>query len=934
MTTLPIQVSGQNKVLFYSVGILLGFSAIFALLFSPPLLPQDCHKVLLDLTFLALIALLLSFNHYLSGTAIFTITLLISFLLAFSSLRFSSWELAACIPFFIWLQLIDRRKRNSQSYVKQAAIVAIEKVREKLRDKKEYSETLDGKRLALARQIRRFSNLRNYITQINLSLKSDSLFDMILNFTSENLPGNDIYTLSLLNKKGVLVTRSFIVRGQAGHLHLRPDQTDIFNDWVMTYRSPLTVKNTREDYRFQGGQDLPLLYPFSKSIIASPLISDDKPMGLIRVDATKANQFQISDFRFLVIIANISALSLRNAELIRETEKLSITDGLTGLYRPHFLFQKLNELMRAANEGNFPSSMSVLLMDLDHFKKINDNFGHVIGDQILIQSSRMINRFCPKTGYAIRYGGEEFALLLPGTGKQEATSIAENIRKSFIQKKTAIRRELIRLSLSIGVANFPNDSKDPHAWFELLMNVFILQRKLAAIKLFPDMLLLPSILTLIIVFTWNQKVARVGPRSAILILAVLVWLTLSMHFSHNPSPGFILGHLGIIFCLSGVIFMNKQNVSAIQNHLTTFEREKVDRENELDAQSHRVKTIKGAIGQLQHQLERTSDVYKATLEMSSTLDFKETLLAFVTSLGNLDGFENLFLIIEQLDDENEEEGNLMVYQYTKNRNFLDGRQAAQHDEVLYSRLQEEKRMLTITDCMSFGLLPGSFDISEDNPALVIPLYIQDDYSGVLVYFNKKSIYHQQLELLSLHFAMEIKKSKLYSKIKRLSIIDSLSGAYLKSQFLPLLSEEIEQHRQSKMPLALCMMDIDHFKEINDQHGHLTGDSVIKKVAWVIKSRCREEDLICRFGGDEFIIVLPRTNQEKALDIAERIRKAISELLFVPSESREIRVTISVGVALFPGHGTEKESLMEAVDKALYRAKQSGRNQISKAEKEK
>lgn len=118
--------------------------------------------------------------------------------------------------------------------------------------------------------------------------------------------------------------------------------------------------------------------------------------------------------------------------------------------------------MRSANEGNLPGPMSVLLMDLDHFKKINDRFGHVIGDQILIQSSRMINRFCPKSGYAIRYGGEEFALLLPGTAKQEAVSIAENIRKSFIQKKTVIRRELIRLSLSIGVSSFPDDSKEPH----------------------------------------------------------------------------------------------------------------------------------------------------------------------------------------------------------------------------------------------------------------------------------------------------------------------------------------------------------------------------------------------------------------------------------------------------------------------------------------
>jgi len=444
------------------VGLLLGYTVLFFLFFFPPEGIQPHLQYLVEFTFFLIAVTLFLFNPFLSGTGVLIQSILFCFCLLFAAARFSSPELLACVPLFIWLQAVDRNKQNEWAFIRQNQLIETEKKREKLHDKKEQIDNLNGKRLALARQIRRFSNLRNYITQINLSLSSDHLSDLILKFVSENLPESDVYTLSLLNRREKLVTKNFIVRGRSENLFIKPDQSDIFNDWVMTYRSPLTVKNTTEDYRFQGRGKMPLLYPFAKSIIASPLISDDKPMGLIRVDAIRPNQYQISDFRFLVIIANISALSLKNAELLHETEKLSITDGLTGLFRSHYLFQELDNLIQTANKGQAQRRISLLMMDLDHFKKINDSYGHVIGDQILIQSSRIIGHFCPKGSFVVRYGGEEFVMVLPGVSSAEAHSIAEKIRKSFIQKKTVIRREMIRLSLSIGVASFPSDAKDTH----------------------------------------------------------------------------------------------------------------------------------------------------------------------------------------------------------------------------------------------------------------------------------------------------------------------------------------------------------------------------------------------------------------------------------------------------------------------------------------
>ncbi|MBN2143586.1 MAG: sensor domain-containing diguanylate cyclase [Candidatus Aureabacteria bacterium] len=446
-----------KRLTFFINSLFLFFSVLFFFLLSDTgIVYSHCA----ELVIFWLICIGLPANRFISGTGALIFSFFCVVLMSLSTLIFSRFSFLAAVPLFILLQLIYRRQCERISETRRSGLLEIEKIKEKLNEKKQALEHLNLKKKSLEIQIQRFSNLRNYISQLNFALSKEDLSDRILHFVNENLPHADLYSLFLFNPKREPVTTHFIVRENREDVHLRPDQQDILNEWVMNYRSPLRINDVLEDYRFQIKGDVPLFYPLSRSIIASPLISDNKPMGVIRIDSKNPNQFHINEFRMLVIIANISALSLRNSELFKQTEKLAVTDGLTGLYLPHFLFETISNLISQNQDNQQNSPFSLLMMDLDHFKRINDTFGHVVGDHVLMQTSAKILKNIPKSGLAIRYGGEEFAVLLEGMGKKEAFCVAEKIRKSFDENPLTLRRESIHLTLSIGVSSFPEDGKE------------------------------------------------------------------------------------------------------------------------------------------------------------------------------------------------------------------------------------------------------------------------------------------------------------------------------------------------------------------------------------------------------------------------------------------------------------------------------------------
>jgi diguanylate cyclase (GGDEF)-like protein len=162
-------------------------------------------------------------------------------------------------------------------------------------------------------------------------------------------------------------------------------------------------------------------------------------------------------------------------------------------------------------------------------------------------------------------------------------------------------------------------------------------------------------------------------------------------------------------------------------------------------------------------------------------------------------------------------------------------------------------------------------------------------------------------------------------LKRISTIDKLTEVYLRSYFEDMFSRTLQRAKTNTDPLAVVMLDIDKFKNINDTYGHRKGDEILHRMCSVIKSTVRDTDLIGRYGGEEFILVFPNTNKDNALLICEKIRKAVMNTRFLKDGKA---VTISLGIATYPELGLVEEELIEKADQALYASKNNGRNQTT------
>jgi diguanylate cyclase (GGDEF)-like protein len=146
-----------------------------------------------------------------------------------------------------------------------------------------------------------------------------------------------------------------------------------------------------------------------------------------------------------------------------------------------------------------------------------------------------------------------------------------------------------------------------------------------------------------------------------------------------------------------------------------------------------------------------------------------------------------------------------------------------------------------------------------------------------------------------------------------------------------MAARAREHAEVRLPYTLLMMDVDNFKNVNDTYGHLAGDAVLRAVAEALTASIRKEDVAARYGGEEFAIFLPGRTAEESLAIAERIRTAVEAIrVHLSGSGKPIRVTISVGMASSPQHGLEHPQILDQADAALYRAKRSGKNQVSVA----
>lgn len=235
-----------------------------------------------------------------------------------------------------------------------------------------------------------------------------------------------------------------------------------------------------------------------------------------------------------------------------------------------------------------------------------------------------------------------------------------------------------------------------------------------------------------------------------------------------------------------------------------------------------------------------------------------------------------------------------------------------------------RRLSSDEDPVVAGLLPGA------NNVIVIPLQIEGNDLGIIVLEHggqplSARVPKRTLLLLSQfagHAALVLRNTRLLAERERLAAIDGLTGLANRREFDQVLAGEVNRSERSSEPLSLVVLDVDHFKTINDTRGHLAGDEVLRSIAQVLSGAVREMDLVARYGGEEFALVLPRCDQEDAVRVVERITTA--------SRDRDDLegVTLSAGVATLPLNANDAVSLVAAADEALYESKRGGRDRYS------
>lgn len=218
--------------------------------------------------------------------------------------------------------------------------------------------------------------------------------------------------------------------------------------------------------------------------------------------------------------------------------------------------------------------------------------------------------------------------------------------------------------------------------------------------------------------------------------------------------------------------------------------------------------------------------------------------------------------------------------------------------------------------------------------LCVPLRSRGKTIGVLELMNKagsREFSEGDLEttfLFAEMVAIALENAMLFQKVRQLSLVDDLTQLYNSRYLRQALDVEITRGRRYNYPVAVIFLDLDGFKGVNDRYGHLVGSDTLRVVGQVLKSLVRNVDIVARYGGDEFTLILPNTDVEGGLFVAERLRKAIQDHDYKKDPGYDFKLSASFGIACFPVHGEEPETLIQRADQAMYHVKESTKNGLA------
>jgi diguanylate cyclase (GGDEF)-like protein len=273
---------------------------------------------------------------------------------------------------------------------------------------------------------------------------------------------------------------------------------------------------------------------------------------------------------------------------------------------------------------------------------------------------------------------------------------------------------------------------------------------------------------------------------------------------------------------------------------------------------------------------------------------------------------------------------LIEYIFPRSRfeSLLESRELSQ-PTVLLDPAEEIKALFTQINERGIPLLLQKIGVEQDVEPMRLPLVFEENLLGILWVWGK-GITSSDLPILSI-FAKQISNSleraRLFEEVQSLALTDPLTGLQNRRSVFEVGRIEFSRAQRMKRPFSCMMLDLDHFKKINDQFGHQSGDQILQDFAACCLTSVRDGDLVGRYGGEEIIILLPETDREMAMLVAERLGAAVAEQPFKTLDN-EIFVTVSIGVAAMDENTTHFESLIARADQALYIAKHKGRNRVA------
>ena len=364
--------------------------------------------------------------------------------------------------------------------------------------------------------------------------------------------------------------------------------------------------------------------------------------------------------------------------------------------------------------------------------------------------------------------------------------------------------------------------------------------------------------------------------------------------------------LPILLLFSNRKVIQYPNLKRRNNELRFYKEELINEEKSLSDKRE----------SLEKKLERITHFYIISKDLTKNMDVPEDLANGLLNILETRAGVCYVVITTKNNSEVEKDGK-------KNLKIL-SRLNENKKEQWFSLINNNEEIRSIKGP---AIIKSLFDI-EKKPVIAWPMIIDNQLNSctfLVVEPEYSQIYLEEGEFFIPHLKLGTKRIMLFSELKEKARIDGLTGLYLKRFFLGKLYSEIEIAKRYNTTFYLMMLDIDHFKNINDTYGHLVGDDVLKATATTISSSVRRGDIVGRYGGEEFIVMLPSVTQAKVVDIAEKIRKSIKNINFKDGK-KTFSVTISIGISKYD-KSNDIDTLIGNADKALYKAKNSGRDNI-------